>query len=257
MPKIKIENLFKTYKSRSGLVAALENVNLDIEQNEFITLVGPSGCGKSTLLKIIGALIRPSRGRLLYDNRPLLQPTRDVGIVFQEPVLLPWRTALDNVLLPAEILGLDVEASRARAMDLLKLVGLQGFESNPPRELSGGMQQRVALSRALIHNPSVLLMDEPFAALDAMTREELGFELLRIWDTHKKTVVFVTHNIVEAILLADRVVAMSPRPGRIDRIVTIDLPRPRTIDMEFTAEFKAYSDEIRSVIYHAATPVES
>jgi NitT/TauT family transport system ATP-binding protein len=138
-------------------------------------------------------------------------------------------------------------------MDLLKLVGLQGFESSPPRELSGGMQQRVALSRALIHNPSVLLMDEPFAALDAMTREELGFELLRIWDTHKKTVVFVTHNIVEAILLADRVVAMSPRPGRIDKILKIDLPRPRTIDMEFTAEFKAYSDEIRSVIYHAGT----
>jgi NitT/TauT family transport system ATP-binding protein len=253
MAKIAIESLFKTYNSRSGRVPALENVNLHIEQNEFVTLVGPSGCGKSTLLKIIGALTRPSRGRLLYDNRPLVQPTRDVGIVFQEPVLLPWRGALDNVMLPAEILGLDIEASRARAMDLLKLVGLQGFESSPPRELSGGMQQRVALSRALIHNPSVLLMDEPFAALDAMTREELGFELLRIWDTHKKTVVFVTHNIVEAILLADRVVAMSPRPGRIDKIVKIDLPRPRTIDMEFTAEFKAYSDEIRSVIYHVET----
>src|SRR5476649_1680364 len=256
MPKVKIENLFKTYNSRSGRVAALHNVNLDIEQNEFVALVGPSGCGKSTLLKIIGALIRPSRGRLLYDNQPLLQPTRDVGIVFQEPVLLPWRGALDNVMLPAEILGLDIEASRARAMGLLKLVGLEGFESTPPRELSGGMQQRVALSRALIHNPSVLLMDEPFAALDAMTREELGFELLRIWDTNKKTVVFVTHNIVEAILLADRVVAMSPRPGRIDKILKIDLPRPRTIDMEFTAEFKVYSDEIRSVIYRAGAVVE-
>lgn len=250
MLKIKIENLSKIYRSRSGHVSALEDVNLDILQNEFITLVGPSGCGKSTLLKIIGVLIRPSCGTLHYDGKTLLQPTRDVGIVFQEPVLLPWRTALDNVLLPAEILGLDIAASRPRAMELLKLVGLKGFESSYPRELSGGMQQRVALSRALIHDPSVLLMDEPFAALDAMTREELGFELLRIWDTHKKTVIFVTHNIVEAILLADRVVAMSPRPGRIAKIVKVDLPRPRTLDMEFTPEFKSYSDEIRSVIYH-------
>ena len=190
---------------------------------------------------------------MLYDGKPLLRPTRDVGIVFQEPVLLPWRAALDNVLLPAEILGLDIGTSRSRAMELLKLVGLKGFESSYPRELSGGMQQRVALSRALIHDPSVLLMDEPFAALDAMTREELGFELLRIWDTHKKTVIFVTHNIVEAILLADRVVAMSPRPGRIAKTLKIDLPRPRTLDMEFTQEFKAYSDEIRSVIYHGGT----
>jgi NitT/TauT family transport system ATP-binding protein len=255
MLKIKIENLFKIYNSRSGRVSALENINLDIQQNEFVTLVGPSGCGKSTLLKIIGALIRPSRGNLLYDGKPLLQPTRDVGIVFQEAVLLPWRAALENVLLPAEILGIDIKESRPRAMDLLKLVGLEGFEGSYPRELSGGMQQRVALSRALIHNPSVLLMDEPFAALDAMTREELGFELLRIWDTHKKTVVFVTHNIVEAILLADRVVALSPRPGRIAKIVKIDLPRPRTLDMEFTPVFKAYSDEIRSVIYHGGTIV--
>ena len=253
MLKIKIENLYKIYRSRSSRVSALEDVNLDILQNEFITLVGPSGCGKSTLLKIIGALIRPSRGTLHYDGKTLLQPTRDVGIVFQEPVLLPWRTALDNVLLPAEILGLDIAASRPRAMELLKLVGLKGFESSYPRELSGGMQQRVALSRALIHDPSVLLMDEPFAALDAMTREELGFELLRIWDTHKKTVIFVTHNIVEAILLADRVVAMSPRPGRIAKIVKVDLPRPRTLDMEFTSEFKGYSDEIRSVIYQGGT----
>ena len=226
MLKIKIENLYKIYHSRSSRVSALEDVNLDIQQNEFITLVGPSGCGKSTLLKIIGALIRPSRGTLHYDGKSLLQPTRDVGIVFQEPVLLPWRTALDNVLLPAEILGLDIAASRPRAMELLKLVGLKGFESSYPRELSGGMQQRVALSRALIHDPSVLLMDEPFAALDAMTREELGFELLRIWDTYKKTVIFVTHNIVEAILLADRVVAMSPRPGRIAKIVKVDLAAP-------------------------------
>jgi NitT/TauT family transport system ATP-binding protein len=250
MNKIHIESLSKTYSTRSGRINALDNVSLGIKENEFVTLVGPSGCGKSTLLKIIGALIRPSRGKLLFNGRPLTAPTHDVGIVFQEAVLLQWRTVIDNVLLPAEILRLDLAECRARAMELLALVGLAGFESRFPRELSGGMQQRVSICRALIHNPSVLLMDEPFAALDAMTREELGFELLRIWDTHKKTVIFVTHNIPEAILLADRVVAMSPRPGRIAKILEIDLPRPRTLDMEFTPQFKAYSDEIRAVIYH-------
>jgi NitT/TauT family transport system ATP-binding protein len=230
-------------------VTALENVTLAIRQNEFVTLVGPSGCGKSTLLKLIGALIRPTRGKLSFDGTPLLHPTRDVGIVFQEAVLLEWRTVLDNVLLPAEILGLDKASSRARAMALIDLVGLGGFEKRFPRELSGGMQQRVSLCRALIHNPSVLLMDEPFAALDAMTREELGFELMRIWSSDKKTVIFVTHNITEAILLADRVVAMTPRPGRIARIFDIDLARPRTIEMEFTEAFKSYSGQIREVIY--------
>jgi NitT/TauT family transport system ATP-binding protein len=194
-------------------------------------------------------LIRPTRGKLFFDGTPLLHPTRNVGIVFQEAVLLEWRTVLDNVLLPAEILGLDKASSRARAMQLIDLVGLDGFEKRFPRELSGGMQQRVSLCRALIHNPSVLLMDEPFAALDALTREELGFELMRIWSSDKKTVIFVTHNITEAILLADRVVAMTPRPGRIARIVDIHLPRPRTIDMEFTETFKKYSDQIREVIY--------
>ncbi len=196
-------------------------------------------------------MIRPSRGKLFFDGRQLLRPTRDVGIVFQEAVLLAWRTVLDNVLLPTEILGLDKASSRARAMDLISLVGLGGFEKRFPRELSGGMQQRVSLCRALIHNPSVLLMDEPFAALDAMTREELCFELMRIWSADKKTVIFVTHNITEAILLADRVVAMTPRPGRIARIIEIDLARPRTIDTEFTETFKSYSGQIRDVIYHS------
>jgi NitT/TauT family transport system ATP-binding protein len=214
-----------------------------------VTLVGPSGCGKSTLLKLIGALIRPSRGALLYDGTALTRPPRDVGIVFQEPVLLQWRNVLDNVLLPAELLRLNPAKSKTRAMHLLDLVGLSGFERRFPRELSGGMQQRVSICRALIHDPSVLLMDEPFAALDAMTREELGFELMRIWDTDKKTVIFVTHNITEAILLADRVVAMSPRPGRIAKIVDVALPRPRMIDMEFSPQFKSCSEQIRAVIY--------
>jgi NitT/TauT family transport system ATP-binding protein len=250
MNKIQIEGLSKIYASRGGNVTALDNVNLAIKPNEFITLVGPSGCGKSTLLKLIGVLITPSRGVLLHDGQVLDSPTRDVGIVFQEAVLLQWRNVLDNVLLPAEILGLDKRKSRARAMELLSLVGLGGFEKRYPRELSGGMQQRVSICRALIHNPSVLLMDEPFAALDALTREELGFELMRIWAADKKTVVFVTHNITEAILLADRVVAMTPRPGRIARVVEVELERPRTIAMEFTERFKTYSEQVREVIYH-------
>jgi NitT/TauT family transport system ATP-binding protein len=245
---IQISGLYKTYQTRTGHTVALQQVDLAIRQNEFVTLVGPSGCGKSTLLKIIDLLIPPSRGTVLFDGRPLAGPSRDVGIVFQEPVLLPWRGILDNVMLPAEILGLDLAQARRRAMDLLSLVGLAGFEQRYPKELSGGMQQRAAICRSLVHDPSILLMDEPFAALDAMTREELGFELLKIWDVYKKTVVFVTHQISEAILLADRVVAMSPRPGRIEKVIEVSLPRPRRLDMQFSPEFKRYSDEIRTLI---------
>jgi NitT/TauT family transport system ATP-binding protein len=245
---IQISGVYKTYQTRTGHTVALQQVDLAIRQNEFVTLVGPSGCGKSTLLKIIDLLIPPSRGTVLFDGRPLAAPSRDVGIVFQEPVLLPWRGILDNVMLPAEILGLDLAQARRRAMDLLSLVGLAGFEQRYPKELSGGMQQRAAICRSLVHDPSILLMDEPFAALDAMTREELGFELLKIWNVYKKTVVFVTHQISEAILLADRVVAMSPRPGRIEKVLEVNLPRPRRLDMQFSPEFKRYSDEIRMLI---------
>jgi NitT/TauT family transport system ATP-binding protein len=250
MADIEIKAVSKTYGTRSGRTIALQRVNLTIKEKEFVTLVGPSGCGKSTLLKIINALIKPSRGAVLFNGRPHLNPSRDVGVVFQEPVLLPWRSVVDNVLLPAEILGLDSRQARSRAMDLLALVGLTGFEQRYPKELSGGMQQRAAICRSLVHDPSILLMDEPFAALDAMTREDLGFELLRIWDLHKKTVVFVTHHISEAILLADRVVAMSPRPGRIEKVLDINLPRPRSLDMQFSPEFKNRSDEIRQLIKH-------
>lgn len=249
-PKIAAKSLYKVYETQSGGdVIALADVNLAIQRNEFVTLVGPSGCGKSTLLKMIAALIEPSRGTLSLDDKPLIAPSRDVGIVFQDATLLPWRNVLENVLLPVEILGLPKEQYRQAAMDLLTLVGLQGFEHRMPNELSGGMQQRTAICRALIHNPSILLMDEPFAALDAMTREELGLELMRIWEEHKKTIVFVTHSIPEAILLADRVVVMTPRPGKIARIIDIDIPRPRSIDSEFLPVFKAYSDEVRSLIY--------
>jgi len=226
MEKITLQGIHKAYLTSSGRTVALQDVNLKVANDEFVALVGPSGCGKSTLLRIISALIRPSRGTASINNAPVLSPSRDVGIVFQQAVLLPWRSVLDNVLLPAEILGLDIKKARERAYQLLEMVHLTGFEARRPNELSGGMQQRAAICRALIHSPSVLLMDEPFAALDAMTREELGFELLRIWTIEKKTIIFVTHNIPEAILLADRVVAMSPRPGRLSEIVKIDLPRP-------------------------------
>ena len=246
---IGLEGVTKRFTSRAGdSVTAVEDVSLEIEADEFVTVVGASGCGKSTLLKLIGALLPPSEGRVLRGGRPVRGPSRDVGIVFQSPVLLPWRSALDNVLFPIEIMGWPVAKYRAEADRLIELVGLQGFEQSLPRELSGGMQQRVLICRALIHDPPLLLMDEPFGALDAMTREELGLELLRVWSERRKTVVFVTHSIAEAILLADRVVVMTPRPGRIVRTVSITLPRPRTLDMEFSEEFKGYAKLVRDAI---------
>ena len=247
---IRLEGVDKTYRTRRGdLVPALENITLNIAENEFVTLVGPSGCGKSTLLKLVAGLTPVSGGAVRVRDAVVREPFADVGIVFQHPVLLPWRTVLDNVLFAAEMLGLDSDDHRKRALELLELSGLAGFESRLPRELSGGMQQRVAICRALLPDPSLLLMDEPFGALDAMTREELGLELLRIWEARRKTILFVTHSIPEAILLADKVVVMTPRPGRVARTITIDLPRPRTVELEFDAKFKAYSDEIRELIF--------
>ena len=240
----------KTYRTRRGdLVPAVEGITLDIAENEFVTLVGPSGCGKSTLLKLVAGLTPVSGGTVRVRDTVVREPFPDVGIVFQHPVLLPWRTVLDNVLFAAEMLGLDPDDHRKRALELLELSGLAGFETRLPRELSGGMQQRVAICRALLPDPTLLLMDEPFGALDAMTREELGFELLRIWDARRKTILFVTHSIPEAILLADKVVVMTSRPGRVARVITIDLPRPRTVELEFDAKFKAYSDEVRGLIF--------
>ncbi len=247
---IRLQGVEKTYRTRRGdLVSAVEGITLDIAENEFVTLVGPSGCGKSTLLKLVAGLTPASGGTVRVRDTVVREPFPDVGIVFQHPVLLPWRTVLDNVLFSADMLGLGLDAYRARALELLALSGLAGFETRLPRELSGGMQQRVAICRALLPDPSLLLMDEPFGALDAMTREEMGFELLRIWEARRKTILFVTHSIPEAILLADKVVVMTPGPGRIARVITIDLPRPRTVELEFDAKFKTYSDEVRSLIF--------
>jgi NitT/TauT family transport system ATP-binding protein len=247
---IRLDGVVKTYRTRRGdLVHALAETSLTVGENEFVTLVGPSGCGKSTLLKLVAGLVPVTRGEIRVRDLIVREPFPDVGFVFQQPVLLPWRNVLDNVLFSVEMLGLDPRQYRKQAGDLLELTGLDGFETKYPRELSGGMQQRVAICRALLPDPSLLLMDEPFGALDAMTREEMSLELLRIWEERRKTILFVTHSIPEAILLADRVVVMSPRPGRIARVITVDLPRPRTMDLEFDARFKAHSDEVRSLIF--------
>ncbi len=256
-PVFRVESVHKTYSTRKGRkVVALDDINLIVGDNEFVTLVGPSGCGKTTLLKMLAGLVPVSGGTIQLDGHLLTKPSRDVGLMFQSAVLMPWRSVLNNVLLPVEILGLDRRQYGERAVDLLALAGLKGFERSAPRELSGGMQQRVSMCRALITDPRVLLMDEPFGALDAMTREVLSFELLRIWEAHRKTVVFVTHSIPEAVLLADRVVVMTPRPGRIAEIVDVHLPRPRTGEMEFLPEFKEASDRIRTLVFRSADGAE-
>jgi NitT/TauT family transport system ATP-binding protein len=201
------------------------------------------------VLKIVAGLVTPTSGQVAVKGTRVVGPRRDVGIVFQLPVLLGWRSVLQNIMYPVKILGLDRVTHKALAIDLIRLVGLQGFEEHHPQQLSGGMQQRVSICRALIHDPSILLMDEPFGALDALTREEMSLELLRIWDQRRKTILFVTHSISEAILLADRVVVMSARPGRIVRIVPIELPRPRRMAMERSDQFQGYEEEIRDLIF--------
>ncbi len=212
---------------RFGDVAAVEAVSFQVHDNEFVSIVGPSGCGKSTLLRMVAGLIAPSAGSIQVRGRGLQGPAHDVGMVFQSPVLLPWRTALDNVLFVAEMRGGRRRAYRARALELLALAGLDGFQDRLPHQLSGGMQQRVAICRALLLNPSIILMDEPFGALDIITRERMGFELQKIWSASRNTVLLVTHSITEAALLSDRIIVMRARPGRVTEIVQVDLPRPR------------------------------
>jgi NitT/TauT family transport system ATP-binding protein len=202
-------------------------VSLAVRENEFVSIVGPSGCGKSTLLRLVSGLIPPSGGRITVRGHAVAGPISDVGMVFQSPVLLPWRTTLANILFVAEVGGKNPAAFRHRAIELIELAGLTGFEEAYPHQLSGGMQQRVAICRALLLDPPLILMDEPFGALDVMTRERMAFELLKIWSASRNTVVFVTHSITEAVLLSDTVVVMSPRPGRVHDIVNVDLPRPR------------------------------
>ena len=230
-------------------VLALQNVSLSIERNEFVSIVGPSGCGKSTLLRLIAGLIRVSSGQIAIDGNEVKEPRRDIGIVFQAPTLLPWANILSNVLFPLQILRRLEADSIDKAHELLSLVNLDGFESKLPSELSGGMQQRAAICRALITDPDILLMDEPFGALDALTREEMSLELLRIWAERPKTVFFVTHSVPEAVLLADRVFVMTPRPGRIIETIPVRLPRPRTYEQESDQEFQSCAQRIRAQIF--------
>jgi NitT/TauT family transport system ATP-binding protein len=235
-PVIEVAGVSHVFRRGKTALHALDDIGFEVGENEFVTLVGRSGCGKSTLLRIVAGLLRATAGEVRVLGAPVTGARPDVSLMFQRSALLPWRSVLDNVLLPVEILKLDRRQHRLRAEELLALAGLEGFEDRRPYELSGGMQQRVALCRALVHDPSVLLMDEPFAALDALTREELSLELQRIWSEHRKTIVFVTHSIQEAALLADRIVVMSPRPGRIARVLEVKAPRPRSLGLTAHAE---------------------
>ena len=240
-PSVSIQDLSLNF----GAVSVLQTLNLDVAEGEFIVLLGPSGCGKSTLLKILAGLFPPSGGEASLRGTAITGPRRDIGVVFQSPVLFPWRSVLQNVMLPAEVQRLGRAQHERTALDLLALVGLGGFEHRYPWELSGGMQQRVAIVRALIHDPAMLLMDEPFGALDAMTREQMNLELQRIWLERRKTVVFITHSIPEAVFLADRLLVMTPRPGRIAETVAVDMPRPRSLEVMNTAEFGSFVGRIR------------
>lgn len=233
------------YATRTGSIDALAGIDLHVGEGEFVALLGPSGCGKSTLLKVAAGLVTPTAGEARIGGARLSKPSREAGVAFQKPNLLPWRTVLDNVMLPARTLGLPKEAARARAQALLELVDLAAFARNYPAELSGGMQQRVGIARMLLHDPHLLLMDEPFAALDAMTREALTLELQRIWLTQRKSVLFITHSIAEAVFLADRVLVMSARPGRIVDDVRIDLPRPRAASIMSDPAFVAACAHLR------------
>ena len=244
---LSIKRVSKSFTSRNEVVGALCDIDLDIRSGEFVSIVGPSGCGKSTLMMLVAGLTKPSGGEILVDGRRIEKPNSDIGIVFQRDVLLDWRTAIQNVLLQAEIRKLDMAAATERARHLLKMVGLDGFDKAYPHELSGGMRQRVSICRALLHKPPLLVMDEPFGALDALTRDQLQLDLLRIWSETRMTVVFITHSITEAVFLSDRIVVMSPRPGRIERLIDIDMPRPRRLAMRDTKQFAAYTQEITEI----------
>ena len=240
-PFLRVDDVSRRFVTPEGVVTALEAVSFEMREGEFVSIVGPSGCGKSTLVMLVAGLLPPSAGRVTINGRRVDRPQTDLGIVFQSPVLLAWRRALDNVLLQLEMRDVPTAPYRERARALLASVGLEGFEQRYPHELSGGMRQRVALCRALIHDPPLLLMDEPFGALDALTRDQLALDLQRLWARGKKSVLLITHSITEAVLLSDRVIVMTPRPGRIDTIVGVDLPRPRRLALREDPRFGRYT----------------
>jgi NitT/TauT family transport system ATP-binding protein len=248
-PVLELDRLAKSYRSRDGAtVDAVAEITCSIADGEFITVLGPSGCGKSTLLTMAAGLLQPSQGRILYRGREIVEPEPEVGIVFQSPVLFPWRDVQANVELPAEVLGIPTKERAERARHLLGLVGLAGFERKLPSELSGGMQQRVAIARAMMLKPSLLLMDEPFGALDAMTREQMNLEVQRLSIELGTTVLFVTHSIPEAAFLADRVIVLSGRPATVREIVAIDIERPRRIELMASDRFGVYVNRLRALL---------
>ncbi len=249
---IGMTGLEKWYGTRDAPVHALATTDLAIREGELVVLLGPSGCGKTTLLRMIGGLIEPTRGSIQIEGQNLWASGRrqdaalaELGMVFQEANLFPWLTVEENIALPLELKGVPKAQRLAKAHDLAKLVGISGFERRWPKELSGGMRQRAAIARALSYNPQILLMDEPFGALDAMTRDAMNLELQRIWMETGKTIVLVTHSISEAVFLADRIVLLSPRPGRIDTVVDVEIPRPRSVDVQARADFQAIAKQMR------------
>jgi NitT/TauT family transport system ATP-binding protein len=253
---IRVERLSKVYQSRDGAqVEALRDVSLTVGRGEFVSIVGQSGCGKSSLLKILAGLLSKTSGAIAIEGRELDGPRSDIGLMFQKPLLLEWRRVLDNVLLPIEIYRLDRKKFEQKAHRLLDTAGLTDFLTKFPFELSGGMQQRVALCRALVAEPAILLMDEPFGALDTLTRQKMGFELLRLWEEWKSTVLFVTHDVDEAVMLSDKVLVMSPRPGTVLKSFTIDLSRPRQIFVKDTADFIGITSQIRRCLWQEGLDV--
>jgi NitT/TauT family transport system ATP-binding protein len=253
-PLIVIRGLSKSFATLQGeRIDALVDIDVGIAAGSFATIVGPSGCGKSTLLRLLAGLISATAGRVEITGEVVSGPRKDIGMVFQSSILLPWRTVLDNVMLPAEILGIPRERARERAHELLRMVHLEGFDNKYPQELSGGMQQRASIARALLHDPAILLMDEPFGALDAMTREQMNLELQRIWQASGKTVILVTHSIPEAVFLGDQVLVMTPRPGRLAATIPVALPRPRELDGMATPTFGELTREIRALLQQKGT----
>ena len=234
-----------SFVEADGSLEVLDDISFDLQPCSFVSLIGPSGGGKSTLLRVLAGLVPPNAGQIYYDGKPQASTRPKIGMVFQNANLMPWRTVLENITLPLQLAGTPMPESHTKAMDMVHMVGLEGFEGKLPHELSGGMAQRVAIARALIHNPDILLLDEPFASLDALTRERMGSELLRIWQAARKTVLMVTHSIAEAVFLSDRVLVLTQRPARLSLDLPIALPRPRTEEMRYAAQYTAYNQRLR------------
>ena len=247
-PILIVRSLSATFADQKGSLQALEDLSFVVEPQQFVCVLGPSGCGKSTLLRLLAGLLRPTAGEVLFRGEPLNGPPQRVGFVFQNANLMPWRTVLENILLPLELMNIPHPQALEQAQELAALVGLQGFEQSLPPDLSGGMAQRVAIARALIHDPDLLLLDEPFGSLDALTRERMGAELLGIWQLRRKTVLMVTHSIAEALFLADRVLVLSPRPGTLRLDLAVSLPRPREESIRYTPAFGELARQLRAAI---------